>query len=261
MSGVQIAMKEDSSVERKINLFSRLNAPNVMLGATHLKVLFLLAFGLFFSGCTTSSLDPYEDMNRRVQAFNDTADRIVLRPVARGYSTVLPDPIEQMITNFFNNLGEPLVALNQLFQGKLNMATADSGRFLINSTIGVVGLFDVAEQMGLARHEEDIGQTLAVWGVEQGPYIVLPLFGPSSIRGAFDRAAAGSVFAPRYIDHVPTRNSVYTTWVISQRAGLLSTERLLRGDRYLFMRDAYLQRRDYLINDGVVDDPFLNGDD
>ena len=230
-------------------------------GRVQVSTLFLLVLGALISSCATNSLDPYEDMNRRVQAFNDTADRIVLRPVARGYSTVLPDPIEQMITNFFNNLGEPLVALNQLFQGKLNMATADSGRFLINSTIGVVGLFDVAEQMGLARHEEDIGQTLAVWGVEQGPYIVLPLFGPSSIRGAFDRAAAGSVFAPRYIDHVPTRNLVYTTWVISQRAGLLGTERLLRGDRYLFMRDAYLQRRDYLINDGVVDDPFLNGDD
>ena len=139
-------------------------------GRVSLSTFFLLVLGVLVSSCTTNSLDPYEDMNRRIQAFNDTADRIVLRPVARGYSTVLPDPIEQMITNFFNNLGEPLVALNQLFQGKLNMATADSGRFLINSTIGVVGLFDVAEQMGLARHEEDIGQTLAVWGVEQGPY-------------------------------------------------------------------------------------------
>lgn len=233
----------------------------IQLGRVSLNTLILLVLGVLVSSCATNSPDPYENLNRRIYSFNDTADQYVLRPIAQGYAAVLPNSVEAMIVNFFNNLGEPLVAINQLLQGKVRLAAADGGRFLINSTLGIGGFFDVAEELELPRHEEDIGQTLAVWGVGQGPYIVLPLFGPSSFRGAFDRGAAGSLFLPRTIDHVPTRNSTYAIWVISQRAELLSAERLLRGDRYLFLRDAYLQRRDYLINDGVVDDPFLNGDD
>jgi phospholipid-binding lipoprotein MlaA len=254
-------MNEYNNKEGQTGLLDGLLLSHVNAGPILAKVLMLFACGLLLTACATSSPDPYEGLNRRVQSFNDTADQYLLRPAAQAYSAVLPDPVEQMFTNLFNNLGEPLVALNQLLQGKVGLAVGDGGRFLVNTTVGVAGLFDVAKNVGLPRHEEDIGQTLAVWGVGPGPYLVLPFWGPSTVRGAFDRGVRSAVFAIRYVDHVPTRNSGYATWVIVQRADLLGAERLLRGDRYLFMRDAYLQRRDYLINDGVVDDPFLDGDD
>lgn len=210
-------------------------------------------------GCATpSNPDPFENWNRNVHGFNETADRWVLKPVARGYRAVLPDPAERGIDNVFSNLNDVQVAINQLLQGKPGLAVSDLSRFIVNSTIGIGGLFDVASQMGMTKHEEDFGQTLAVWGVAPGAYLVIPFWGPSGPRDGFGDIVGSYTFLPRYIDHVPTRNTVYGVSVINLRAGLLDVEELVTGDRYLFFRDAYLQRREFLINDGAVEDTFLD---
>lgn len=220
--------------------------------------LLIITLASVLASCSSTNIDPLENLNRGTQSFNDGADRILLKPLAQAYQYALPQPVETGVSNFFSNLGDPFIALNQVLQGKPGFAISDLGRFLINSTIGIAGIFDVADVMGLEKHQEDFGQTLAVWGVEQGSYLVIPLLGPSSFRGGVGTAVGAYGFPPRYIDHVPTRNSVYGLWLISQRASLLQATELLRGDKYLFLRDAYLQQRDYLINDGIVDDPFLD---
>lgn len=226
-----------------------------------------LALGLLLAPLTTiaqererGDADPWEAINRPIFTFNDYADRYVLRPLAKGYQRVTPDPVEKGVTNVFNNLGEISNILNNLLQGKFRDSASDSGRFLVNSTVGIVGIFDIASRWGLERHNEDFGQTLGRWGVGAGPYLVVPLLGPRTVRDA----AAG--FAESYtdpvlegIDHVPTRNQTMALRVIDIRAQLLGTDELMTGDRYIFMRDAYLQRRQFLVNDGVVEDSF--GDD
>ncbi len=210
------------------------------------------------SGCASQKIDPFEGVNRGFQSFNDTTDRFLLKPIAIGYSAVLPNPVERGVANVFSNAADPWVAINQLLQGKPGLSVRDTGRFLLNSTLGVGGLFDVAGRMGLEKHDEDFGQTLAVWGVGQGPYLVVPFWGPSNPRDGIGDIVGSFAYVPRYIDHVPTRNIALALDVISQRADLLDAERLISGDRYLFIRDAYLQRRDYLINDAVVEDSFLD---
>lgn len=219
--------------------------------------IFALA-SLVLAGCSTTSVDPYEDFNRSVMSFNDTADKYILKPVAQGYQFILPDPVPNLVANVFSNLGDPYIAFNQLLQGKGRLAASDLGRFVVNSTVGVGGLFDVADGWGMEKHEEDFGQTLGVWGFESGPYLVLPLIGPSGITGIPSAYFASFATPQRYIQHIPTRNTVWATEVISLRQQLLSSEALISGDRYTFIRDAYLQRREYLVNDGVVDDPFLD---
>ena len=160
----------------------------------------------------------------------------------------------------FSNLGEVLNITNDLLQGKVGQAGNDGGRLLINSTIGIAGFFDVAKHAGLEKSAgEDFGQTFGAWGVGKGAYVVLPFLGPSTLRDA-PSLLLDSVFNPvGEIDHVPTRNQLYATGAVSTRAGLLETEKLVKGDRYTFVRDVYLQRRQFLVNDGEVEDDF--GDD
>lgn len=217
---------------------------------------------LWLVACASTEVDPYEGFNRSVSTFNSATDKYFLKPVAQGYQAVLPKPVPTLISNFFSNLNDPWIAINQLLQGKANLAVSDLGRFLVNSTLGIAGLFDVGDDLGLPKHQEDFGQTLAVWGVEQGPYIVLPFLGPSSGRGLAGQVVGnfgGDIQQPLlYVDHVPTRNSLFFTQLISLRASLLRQGGLVTGDQYLFLRDAYLQRRDYLINDGIVEDSFLD---
>lgn len=217
---------------------------------------------LWLVACATTEVDPYEGFNRSMSSFNNVTDKHFFKPVAQGYQAVLPQPVPTLISNFFSNLGDPWIAINQLLQGKANLAASDLGRFLVNSTLGIAGLFDVGDDVGLPKHQEDFGQTLAVWGLEQGPYIVLPFLGPSSGRGLASQFAGnfgGNIQQPlRYVDHVPTRNSLFFTQLISLRASLLRQGGLVTGDQYLFLRDAYLQRREYLINDGIVEDSFLD---
>lgn len=222
----------------------------------------LLLTGILLSNqvlAETTSIpeDPWEGFNRKVYVFNDTLDTYALKPVAKGYRAVTPDPIENGISRMFSNLGEIVNVMNDLLQGKFRQAGNDTGRFLVNTTVGLVGFFDVAQHAGMPKSEgEDFGQTLGVWGVSSGPYVMLPLFGPSTVRDGPAKIVDQLVNPINEIDHVPTRNVVYGVNIISNRAELLKAEELISGDKYSFIRDAYLQRREYLLNDGNVEDNF-----
>jgi phospholipid-binding lipoprotein MlaA len=202
--------------------------------------------------------DPWEGFNRGVYTFNDGVDRFFLKPVAQGYQAITPDPVEDGIGNVFSNLFEVRNIINDVLQWKWGQAANDTGRFLVNSTVGIVGLFDVAQHMGMPENDggEDFGQTLAVWGVGSGPYLVIPFLGPSTLRDGAAMPVDMQMDLVSYIDHVPTRNTTYGVRIVDTRASLLEAEKLMSGDRYTFMRDAYLQRREYVINDGAVEDDF-----
>lgn len=208
------------------------------------------------SGCastTASKADPLEGLNRATYAFNDAVDRAVLQPVAKGYQTVTPGFFRAGVTNLFTNIGDVATSLNSLLQGKGGDAASDAGRFLINSTLGVLGLFDVATPMGLEKHNEDFGQTLGKWGVGSGPFLVIPLMGPSTLRDVVSRPVDSYAGYSRYIDHIPTRNSTFGLEIIDLRANLLGASSTLDAaalDKYQFVRDAYLQRRLRSVYDG-----------
>lgn len=208
-------------------------------------------------GDDKTNVDPLESLNRKVFAFNDIADTYVLRPVAKGYHTVTPDPVEKAVFRVFRNAREVNSAVNSILQAKFGQAAHHSGRFLVNTSFGIAGIFDVATPLGLDTIDaEDFGQTLAVWGVGSGPYIILPLLGSSTVRDTPTRYVDG-IFDPiNQVDHVPTRNSIHGTGLISGRAELLKAESLISGDKYVFTREIYLQRRAYLINDGAEEDFF-----
>ena len=211
-------------------------------------------------GWSQAPEDPLEPVNRKLFAFNDALDRWILKPVAQGYDNVTPDPVQRRIGNFFENLGMPAVALNQLLQGKPKRSLSDLTRFVVNSTVGIGGLFDVASANGLPYHDEDFGQTFAVWaGGRQGAFITLPFRGPSSVSHATGLIFDAFTSPIRLVS--PTRDQVIliAVDVVDDRADLLQTEQLVSGDRYLFIRDAYLQSREFEINDGELeDDPFLD---
>ena len=156
---------------------------------TVVRTLALVASSMLFSGCASQQTVPQEDrwegMNRVIYGFNDGVDRVLLKPIATGYRFITPDPVERGVRNVFGNLAYPTVIVNNLLQGKPGAAISDTGRFIVNSTVGVAGIFDVASNIGLEEHDEDFGQTLAVWGVGSGPYVVLPFLGPSTLRDAF----------------------------------------------------------------------------
>jgi len=217
---------------------------------------FTIASLTLLSGCastTASKADPLEGLNRATYAFNDAVDRAVLEPVAKGYQTVTPGFFRAGVRNLFTNIGDVATSLNNLLQGKGGDAASDAGRFLINSTLGVLGLFDVATPMGLEKHNEDFGQTLGKWGVNSGPFLVIPLMGPSTLRDALGRPVDSYVGYSRYIDHIPTRNSTLGLEIIDLRANLLGASSTLDAaalDKYQFIRDAYLQRRLRSVHDG-----------
>lgn len=201
--------------------------------------------------------DPWQGFNRAMFTFNDAVDRWTLKPLARTYKFVMPDPLEVGVSNIFNNILEVPNTINGVLQGDLKGAAHDTGRLLVNTTLGIGGLLDVAQHMNLpADTPEDFGQTLAVWGVGQGPYLVLPLFGPSTVRDGFGKPVDYYTNPIAYIDHVPTDNTVAATSLVSTRARLLELEKGINGDRYVFIRDVYLQRREFLINNGEVIDEF-----
>lgn len=205
--------------------------------------------------------DPWEPFNRKIYVFNDYLDRYFLKPVAKGYEAVTPQFLEDGVHHMFSNVGEVSNFLNSLLQAKFKNTAESGGRFVVNSTIGLLGFFDVASKMGMQVHEEDFGQTLGYWGVHSGPYLVVPFFGPRTVRDGFG-SIADTYTDPvsQEIDHVPTRNEVLAVRVVDTRAQLLKAEELISGDRYIFIRDAYLQRRQFLVNDGAVQDSF-GGDD
>lgn len=220
---------------------------------------YLSIFAVFLglTGCATTTApdprDPWEGWNRRVQTFNDTADDYVIKPVAEGYQWITPSFVDQGVTNFFNNIGDIKVTINDFLQFKFGQGSEDFTRFLINTTLGVGGLVDVGTMLEFERHDEDFGQTLGAWGMPTGPYLVLPLLGPSSPRealGLVGDAAANPLF---YINFPAVTWSLTGLRFIDARADLLSASRIVDEaalDRYEFFRNAYLQRREYLVYDG-----------
>lgn len=214
----------------------------------------LTTFGA--SSVQAAEEDPWEGVNRVVFRFNDTLDAYTLKPLAKGYQKVTPDFLEDGIGNVFSNLGDFVVLTNDLLQGKIRDAGIDTSRILFNSTFGVLGFFDVATRMGLQKNDEDFGQTLGAWGLGSGPYVVLPLLGPSTVRDAAGRVPDSFLQPYPYIDHVPTRNLTRATSLVDMRAGLLSAERMITGDKYIFVRNAYLQNREFRTMDGQVEDDF-----
>jgi len=206
------------------------------------------------SGCATNNpRDPLEPLNRGIYAFNDGLDTVVMKPVAEGYRAVLPQLVRTGIGNFFSNLDDLTVFANGILQFKIPQAVSDLGRFVINSTIGLLGFVDVATDLGLEKHIEDFGQTLGYWGIGSGPYLVLPFLGPSSFRDALGRWVDSFTDVVWQQDHMRTRNQLYGTRAVDNRSRLLDTEKILQTaaiDEYAFVRDAYLQRRRNLVYDG-----------
>lgn len=209
------------------------------------------------TGCASTHAknpaDPLESINRSIYKFNDSVDKAVIKPVARGYQAVMPTVGRIMVTNFFSNLDDVVVTANDLLQLKLVQGFSDGMRFFVNSTVGVFGLIDVASTGDLKKHNEDFGQTLGKWGVGNGPYLVLPILGPSTLRDSVGDYV-DTIPDPIYqIEHMRTRNQVYTTKKVNRRAGLLDQEKVLDEamiDPYEFVRDAYLLRRLSQVYDG-----------
>ncbi len=224
-------------------------------------------------GCASSPKnpdDPWEDWNRGTQKFNDEFDEFILKPMAKGYLDITPEAVDTGVTNFFNNIDDIGVTINDLLQFKFIQAGMDMSRFLVNTTIGIAGVMDVATRIDLPKHNEDFGQTLGVWGIPSGPYLVLPFFGPSSPRGTV--GLLGDVLAD------PLTYTLFAGFAVSAassaaeivditdtRAGLMTTSKIVNEaaiNRYDFIKDSYQQHREYLINDGNLseDDDLLDLD-
>ncbi|MEK7206382.1 MAG: VacJ family lipoprotein [Pseudomonadota bacterium] len=216
-----------------------------------------------------SSPDPLEGFNRAMYTFNDKLDVYLLKPVAKGYRAVMPTPVSKSISNFFSNLHDPMVMLNNLLQGKPGQAASDLGRFLANSTVGIFGLFDVATKIGLPKHNEDFGQTLAVWGVGDGPYLVLPFFGSSNLRDGPSLLVDWETYPPNHMEEHSTSDKLFLVEVVDKRAQMLDASDILEQaagkDPYVFVREAYRQRRRSQVYDGnppqEAPDPSLFEDD
>ena len=204
---------------------------------------------------TQASSDRFEKLNRKIYKVNVAFDKHLFKPVAKAYKKIMPEPVDTSISNFFLNLGDIGNAANNLLQFKAGDALKDTQRFIFNSTFGIGGLFDIATEMGLEKHHEDFGQTLAVWGVDSGPYIMLPFFGPSTLRDATAKFSIDFLLDPTiYSDQ---RYALFALKKLDERADLLTEEAALEDlsdDQYIALRDAWLQRRDYLIHDGKQDE-------
>tara|TARA_B100000941_G_C28499744_1_gene553307 strand:+ start:1514 stop:2212 length:699 start_codon:yes stop_codon:yes gene_type:complete len=202
--------------------------------------------------------DPFENINRKTFELNENLDEKILKPTAKFYSK-FPPRIKNGITNFFNNLEEVDTCVNQLLQGKPKKSANDLTRFLINSTVGLGGFIDVASKMGLERHEEDFGQTLAVWGVGEGPYIMLPGLGPSTLRDTFSKPVSSFLSVTFHMTETDVNITLKSIDAIETRERLLDVESLLSGDKYAFVKDAYIQSIQYEVKDGIdVQDDFVD---
>ena len=227
----------------------------------------LLALTLLSACATQTNKDPLEGMNRGIYKFNDVADKALIKPVATVYKTITPSPVRTGFNNFFSNLGSITTVLNDLFQFKFTNAFTDAGRFVINSTFGIAGFIDVAGMDNIEKHKEDFGQTLGYWGIGSGPYLVLPILGPSSVRDTtgllFDTATSDPITYTHNIGEVRLHNQLRLAQLIDKRTELLTATDLIDEaslDPYAFMRDAYLQRRASLVQDGLVPDEFIKDD-
>ena len=212
---------------------------------------------LIASGCASTGNnpdDPWEDWNRSVYDFNKGVDKYIAKPVAEGYKAITPDPVEEGVSNIFSNIEDIPTMINNLLQGKIVDSISDLGRVLVNSTVGVAGIWDPASHLGLEKHDEDFGQTLGAWGVDSGPYVMLPFLGPSTLRDTSAFPVNSYLDPLNQIDHIPTRNQAKVLSLIDQRAELLDFEEQLKdaNDEYAFIRDIYLQNRRYKVLDGDI---------
>jgi phospholipid-binding lipoprotein MlaA len=219
----------------------------------------VLAAAIALQGCASIEReyaepnDPLEGLNRAVYQFNEGLDKVVIKPLAEGYQAITPTPVDRGITNFFNNLDDVVSAVNNLLQFKFRRAASDVGRVAVNSTLGVAGFFDVATNMDLPRYDEDLGQTLGTYGFEPGPFIVLPLLGPTTVRDGIGRVGDWYIDPISYLEDDSTRWALRGLDIVDTRADLLGASRVMEQaalDPYAFMRDAYLQRRRNQVYDG-----------
>ena len=205
----------------------------------------------------SNNIDPFEDINRIVFNISDDLDQAVLRPAAEFYSEYTPLFLKNGITNVFSNLSEVDTIVNQLLQGKVWYAAQDTGRFVINSTVGIAGFFDIASRAGLEKHDEDFGQTLGYWGVPSGFYLFVPFLGPTTLRDMLAKPTSWFLSGNFSVSDEEASIFLNVLDVIETRERLLIAENLIIGDKYDFVRDAYLQSREYLAADGEVEDDFL----
>ena len=231
------------------------------------KILVVGFMSLVLSGCasyTSNSLaDPWQAVNKPVFAFNDGVDAVFLKPLAKGYEAVTPEPIKDSVTNFFSNLNEIDNAINNLLQGKSQQFATSVGRLAINSTVGIGGLIDVASYIGLKHAPEDLGQTLGKFGSGPGPYIVLPLLGSSSLRDMPGRIVSMYLNPLAWLDDVSFRNIMVGVNTVDSRSNLLAKEDIageISKDKYTLYRDAYLEEREFEIADGNIKDSDLTSD-
>lgn len=221
--------------------------------------LLVLAAASLLSACASlpqgerDPRDRFERANRAVYRFNDSLDRHIARPLAQGYVKTVPHPVRTGVSNFFNNLTYPTVIVNDLLQAKLKSFASDTVRLVVNTTIGIGGLFDPASQVGLATGDEDFGQTLGRWGVPPGPYMVLPIFGPSTVRDTVGFVGDQFTDPKTYVNDIYLSLGLNGLSLLDRRAELLATDDVLSRayDPYVFVRNAYLQRREYQVKDGT----------
>ena len=226
-----------------------------------MKKLFFIIYIIFWNSLIFSENDPFEEINRTSLKVNQKLDVIIATPVAKFYQKVTPDFIELGIYNSISNIDDINISLNNILQGKIKDGLSDILRFTVNSTLGLAGLIDVASKMGLDKHDEDFGQTLAVWGVPHGPYIMLPMLGPSSLRDTLGMVPDAFLSPSIIINHEPTVYSLKFLDLIDTRARYLGLETIAIGDEYLFFKDAYYQNREFDVKDGEVEDNFDSFDD
>jgi phospholipid-binding lipoprotein MlaA len=217
----------------------------------------LLSLIVFSQESESNNIDPFEDINRIVFNISDDLDQAVLRPAAEFYSEYTPLFLKNGITNVFSNLSEVDTIVNQLIQGKVWYAAQDTGRFVINSTVGIAGFFDIASRAGLEKHDEDFGQTLGYWGVPSGFYLFVPFLGPTTLRDMLAKPTSWFLSGNFSVSDEEASIFLNVLDVIETRERLLIAENLIVGDKYDFVRDAYLQSREYLAADGEIEDEFL----
>ena len=216
---------------------------------------------LLLSPFTFAEVAPFQNINEKTHNLNQTLDLQVASPVARFYKRITPDFLEKGITNFTRNIEDLSIGINNILQGKFNEGLSDFSRFTLNTSIGLLGFIDIASDLGLTKHDEDFGQTLAVWGVPDGPYLVIPGLGPSTTRDTLAMIPDAFLTPLWLVDHDRTSYSLTAIDLIDTRARYLGLESVVIGDEYLFYRDAYLQSRNFEIKDGEVEDDFDDFDD
>ena len=236
----------------------------------NLRVLVIAMATLVLSGCATyssnsmsDSNDPWQPVNRPIFAMNDALDNALFKPLAKGYNALTPKPIQTGVSNFFSNLNEIDNAVNNLFQGKPEQFSISIGRLAINSTIGIGGLFDVASYIGLTHAPEDLGQTIGMYGVGSGPYVVLPILGSSSVRDIPGRIVSMYLNPLAWLDDVSFRNIMVGVNAVDSRSDLLAKEDIaseISDNKYILYKDAYLEERNFMIADGNLDDTDLTSD-